>query len=197
MSSHVGKPTWTARVREAGVAALPPEKLLADRQPVYVATWIYVFGVLSLSAFLVIPSRAVIALAGPAWWHTSSVATSEQHALVEHLGLFFSSWSFTCGGSSLCRPARPAGAHVITGAIAFLVSIATAFTGYLSQQNLDSQDRRPKDGSTRLGSGRSSSSTSGRCCGTSSAPLAVAFLIVGPYPPRSAGVGCAAVAGQG
>ena len=37
------------------VAALPPEKLLADRQPVYVASWIYVFGVLSLSAFLVMP----------------------------------------------------------------------------------------------------------------------------------------------
>jgi quinol-cytochrome oxidoreductase complex cytochrome b subunit len=121
MSSRAGKPTWTARVREAGVAALPPEKLLADRQPVYVATWIYVFGVLSLSAFLVIlVSGAVIALAGPAWWHTSSL-----------------------------------GHFVITGAIAFLVSIATAFTGYLSQQNLDSQwiGGQAKDGLNAAGIG--------------------------------------------
>jgi hypothetical protein len=42
-------PTWTGRVREAAVGALPPERLLPDTQPVYVASWIYVFGVLSPS----------------------------------------------------------------------------------------------------------------------------------------------------
>jgi hypothetical protein len=36
--------TWTVRVREAAVEALPPEKLLPDGQPTYVASWIYVFG---------------------------------------------------------------------------------------------------------------------------------------------------------
>ena len=57
-------PTWTARVRESAVSTLPPEKLLADRQPAYVASWIYVFGILSLSAFaLCLVSGAVIALA--------------------------------------------------------------------------------------------------------------------------------------
>ena len=37
------------RVRGRAVAALPPEKLLPDKQPSYVASWIYVFGVLSLT----------------------------------------------------------------------------------------------------------------------------------------------------
>ena len=36
---------WTTWVRERAVSALPPEKLLPDRQPAYVSSWIYVFGV--------------------------------------------------------------------------------------------------------------------------------------------------------
>lgn len=51
-----------------GVTALPPGRLLPDTQPAYISSWIYVFGVLSLAAFVVIlASGAVIALAGPAW----------------------------------------------------------------------------------------------------------------------------------
>src|SRR5262249_7720443 len=74
MSSQLESPTWTGRVRQAPVAALPPERLLPDTQPIYVASWIYVFGVLTLAALVVVlASGAVIALAGPAWWHTSSV----------------------------------------------------------------------------------------------------------------------------
>jgi ubiquinol-cytochrome c reductase cytochrome b subunit len=43
----------------------------------------------------------------------------------------------------------------ITGAVAFLVSIGTAFTGYLSQQNLDSQwiGTQAKDGLNASGVG--------------------------------------------
>ena len=44
--------SWTARVREAAVGALPPERLLPDEQPIYVASWIYVFGVLSIASLL-------------------------------------------------------------------------------------------------------------------------------------------------
>ena len=36
------------------VAELPPEKLLPDGQPTYVASWIYVFGVASIAALIVI-----------------------------------------------------------------------------------------------------------------------------------------------
>ena len=57
---HTTKPTWTGRVREAAVAALPPEKLLPDSQPTYVASWIYVFGVASIAALAVIIGSGTI-----------------------------------------------------------------------------------------------------------------------------------------
>src|ERR1700734_1273564 len=41
---------WTARVRRGALRLLPPGKLLPDRQPGYVASWAYVFGVASLAA---------------------------------------------------------------------------------------------------------------------------------------------------
>ena len=64
------KRSWTVAVRERAVAALPPEKLLADKQPSYVSSWIYVFGVLSLASLaVVIASGTILALKGPAWWN--------------------------------------------------------------------------------------------------------------------------------
>jgi ubiquinol-cytochrome c reductase cytochrome b subunit len=64
----------TARLRRAALDALPPDRLLPDRQPTYVASWIYVFGVLTISALLVvIVTGCILALFGPTWWHLSSV----------------------------------------------------------------------------------------------------------------------------
>src|SRR5207302_1845650 len=66
--------TWTGRVRERVLGAFPPEKLLPGKQPEYVASWIYVFGVATLAAlFFVIASGLVLTLEGPMWYHTSSV----------------------------------------------------------------------------------------------------------------------------
>jgi hypothetical protein len=66
--------TWTGAVRRAGLRTLPPGKLLPGRQPAYVASWIYVFGVASLAALvLAIGSGFAIALGGPDWWHTDPV----------------------------------------------------------------------------------------------------------------------------
>src|SRR6516165_4686223 len=42
---------WTSRVRRRALRMLPPGKLLPDRQPAYVSSWVYVFGVASLAAF--------------------------------------------------------------------------------------------------------------------------------------------------
>jgi hypothetical protein len=41
---------WTARARRLALRLLPPGKLLPDRQPAYVASWVYVFGVATLAA---------------------------------------------------------------------------------------------------------------------------------------------------
>src|SRR5579863_3363407 len=57
---------WTGAVRRRAVRALPPDKLLPDTQPAYMASWIYVFGVLTLAAFVVVlASGTVLALRGP------------------------------------------------------------------------------------------------------------------------------------
>jgi ubiquinol-cytochrome c reductase cytochrome b subunit len=155
-----GEPTrtmWTTRVRERAVGAFPPERLLPDRQPVYVASWIYVFGVLSIAALVVVVvSGGILGLKGPTWWHVSSVGRffNGLHLwgvellfffMVVHLwGKFFmAAWR---GGRS---------GTWVTGAIVFLVSIGAAFTGYLSQQNFDSQfiGTQGKDGLNSVGIG--------------------------------------------
>src|SRR5262249_17967302 len=41
---------WTARARTWATKVLSPKKLLPDRQPAYVSSWIYVFGVAGLVA---------------------------------------------------------------------------------------------------------------------------------------------------
>ncbi len=76
---------WTARLRRRAVRALPPGKLLPDRQPAYVASWIYVFGVGSMAALgMAIVSGFALAIGGPDWWHYNSVGPLlQQHAPVE------------------------------------------------------------------------------------------------------------------
>src|SRR5215472_17339645 len=60
---------WTARDRRRALGKLPP-----DRQPAYVASWIYVFGVASLVALgIAIVSGFALALGGPDWWHYNGV----------------------------------------------------------------------------------------------------------------------------
>ncbi len=150
-------PTWTGRVREAGVRALPPDKLLPDTQPVYVASWTYVFGVLTLAALcVVLLSGAVIALAGPAWWHTSTLGHFVNSLHLWSTELFFFFMVIHLWGKFFMAAWRGRRALTwMTGAVAFLVSIATAFTGYLSQQNFDSQwiAGQAKDGLNASGAG--------------------------------------------
>jgi quinol---cytochrome c reductase cytochrome b subunit, bacillus type len=150
-------PTWTSRVRESAVAALPPDRLLPDTQPAYVASWIYVFGVLSLAAFVVIlASGAVIAVAGPSWWHGSSVGHFFNSLHLWSTELFFFFMVVHLWGKFFMAAWRGRRALTwMTGAISFLVSIAAAFTGYLSQQNLDSQwiAGQAKDGLNASGAG--------------------------------------------
>src|SRR5215469_14164416 len=55
-AAYLGDPAdarmWTARVRRWGMRTLPPNKVLPDRQPAYVASWIYVFGVATVAALI-------------------------------------------------------------------------------------------------------------------------------------------------
>jgi ubiquinol-cytochrome c reductase cytochrome b subunit len=150
-------PTWTSRVRESAISALPPEQLLPDTQPAYVASWIYVFGVLTLAAFVVIlATGAVIAIAGPAWWHSSSIGHFFNSMHLWSTELFFFFMVVHLWGKFFMAAWRARRALTwMTGAVSFLVSIGAAFTGYLSQQNFDSQwiGGQAKDGLNASGVG--------------------------------------------
>jgi ubiquinol-cytochrome c reductase cytochrome b subunit len=133
--------SWTLRLRNRAVAALPPEKLLADKQPRYVASWIYVFGVLSLAALAVlILSGTILALKGPGWWHFTSVGHFFNSMHLWSVELFFAFMVIHLWGKYWMAAWRGGRSRVwITGAVTFLVSVPCALTGYVSQQNFDAQ----------------------------------------------------------
>ena len=132
---------WTARVRRRAMTTLPPNKLLPDRQPAYVASWVYVFGVASLAAFvIVIVSGFAIALGGPDWWHTNSVGHFFNSLHLWSVELFMALLVIHLWGKFWMAAWRGRRALTwITGVVAFILSIVECFTGYLSQQNFDSQ----------------------------------------------------------
>ena len=148
---------WTARLRGAAVKALPPERLLPDKQPAYVSSWVYVFGVLTLTSFVVVLiSGAVLALEGPAWWHTSKVGLFFNSLHLWSVELFMAFMVIHLWGQFFMAAWRGGRAMTwITGAVAFVASIGTAFTGYLSQQNFASQwiASEAKDGLNSVGIG--------------------------------------------
>ena len=90
-----------ARPRSAPSSALPPEKLLPDSQPTYVASWIYVFGALTIAALIVIVgSGMILALKGPAWWHDTGVGHFFNRSTCGRWSCSSSRWSSTCGAST-------------------------------------------------------------------------------------------------
>lgn len=148
---------WTAKLRGVAVRAFPPERLLPDRQPAYVSSWIYVFGVLTLSALaIVLLSGAVLALEGPSWWHTSKLGLFVNSTHLWSVELFFFFMVVHLWGKFFMAAWRgKRRATWVTGAVAFLCSVGTAFTGYVSQQNFDSQwiSTQAKDGLNAAGIG--------------------------------------------
>jgi quinol-cytochrome oxidoreductase complex cytochrome b subunit len=156
MSSSAER-SWTTRLRGRAVAALPPEKLLPDSQPTYVASWIYVFGVLSLSALAVlIVSGMILALKGPTWWHVSSVGQFFNSIHLWSVELFFLFTVVHLWGKYWMAAWRGGRTRVwITGAVTFLVAVPCALTGYVSQQNFDAQwiSTQAKDAMNSIGIG--------------------------------------------
>jgi ubiquinol-cytochrome c reductase cytochrome b subunit len=149
--------SWTTRTREAAVRALPPEKLLPDGQPTYVASWIYVFGVASIASLIVIVfSGSILALKGPAWWHDTGIGHFFNSIHLWAVELFFFVMVVHLWGKFWMAAWRGGRTRVwVTGAITFLVAIPTALTGYVSQQNFDAQwiATQAKDGLNSVGVG--------------------------------------------
>jgi Cytochrome b(N-terminal)/b6/petB len=132
---------WTARARRRALTSLPPNKLLPDRQPAYVASWVYVFGVASLAALgVVIVSGFAIALGGTDWWHTNPVGHFFNSLHLWSVELFMALLVIHLWGKFWMAAWRGRRALTwITGVVAFLASVVECFTGYLSQQNFDAQ----------------------------------------------------------
>jgi hypothetical protein len=149
--------SWTVKVREKAVAALPPEKLLPDGQPTYVASWIYIFGVASIAALVVIiTSGTILALKGPAWWHYTGIGHFFNSIHMWAVELLFFAMVVHLWGKYWMAAWRGGRTRVwITGAITFLVAVPTALTGYVSQQNFDAQwiSTQAKDGLNSVGVG--------------------------------------------
>jgi hypothetical protein len=135
------KKMWTSRVRRGALRMLPPGKLLPDRQPAYVASWVYVFGVASLAALgVAIVSGFAIAVGGADWWHTNSVGHFFNSLHLWSVELFMALIVIHLWGKFWMAAWRGRRAMTwITGVVAFMASVVECFTGYLTQQNFDSQ----------------------------------------------------------
>ena len=132
---------WTANVRRWGLRNLPPDKLLPDRQPAYVSSWVYVFGVAALAALAIaIVSGFAIAIGGTDWWHTNPVGHFFNSLHLWSVELFMALLVIHLWGKFWMAAWRGRRTLTwITGVVAFLASVLECFTGYLSQQNFDSQ----------------------------------------------------------
>jgi ubiquinol-cytochrome c reductase cytochrome b subunit len=148
---------WTVALRQRAVAALPPEKLLPDGQPAYMSSWIYVFGVLSLASLvMLIGSGSILALKGPTWWHVTGIGHFFNSIHLWSVELFFFFMVIHLWGKYWMAAWRGGRKRVwMTGAITFLVAIPCALTGYVSQQNFDSQwiSTQAKDAMNAVGIG--------------------------------------------
>jgi quinol-cytochrome oxidoreductase complex cytochrome b subunit len=139
MSSLPG--SWTERTREYLGRRLPATNLLPDRQPYYVGSWVYIFGVVTIAALVwVILSGVVLAFFGPQWWHVSSIGRFFNGLHFWSVQLFFVFMVLHLWGQYFAAGWRDGRAKTwMAGVLIFLVSIIAAFTGYVSQQNFDAQ----------------------------------------------------------
>ncbi len=149
--------SWTVRLRRRLTGVVPPGEALPDRQPAYVSSWIYVFGVLTLAALVVVlVSGGLLALGGSAWWHTSSLGHFVNSLHLWSVELFFAFMVVHLWGKFWMAAWRGRRTLTwVTGVVAFVASIGTAFTGYLSQSNFDAQwiGAEAKDGINSIGVG--------------------------------------------
>ncbi len=149
--------TWTERLRDRIAGTVPPGQALPDRQPAYVASWVYVFGVATLAALVVVlVSGGILAVGGMAWWHTSGLGLFVNSLHLWSVEIFMAVMVIHLWGKFWMAAWRGGRAMTwVTGVVAFVGSIGTAFTGYLSQTNFDAQwiSTQAKDGLNAVGIG--------------------------------------------
>ena len=105
------------------------------------ASWAYVFGVASLAALgVAIVSGFALALGGPDWWHYNPVGHFFNSLHLWSVELFMALLVIHLWAKFWMAAWRGRRAMTwITGVVAFVASVVECFTGYVSQQNFDSQ----------------------------------------------------------
>jgi quinol-cytochrome oxidoreductase complex cytochrome b subunit len=149
--------SMTGKLQRTLSQRLPYEELLPEEQPAYVHNYVYLFGVATLCSFaLLIATGVILAAFGPQWWHSSNIGhfVNSLHYWAAQAFMFFMVlhlWTAFFQGA--WRDGR--GLTWVSGVLTFLISIVTAFTGYLSQQNFDSQwiATQAKDAMNSVGAG--------------------------------------------
>ncbi len=133
--------SWTLAVRNYLQRRLPLQNALPHRQPYFVGSWVYVFGVITIAALVwVVASGIVLAFFGPQWWHGSATGRFFNSLHFWSVQLFFVFMVLHLWGQYFGAGWRDGRAATwMIGAVIFLVSILAAFTGYLAQQNFDAQ----------------------------------------------------------
>src|ERR1022692_2750123 len=141
VGEDAGSDMWTSRARRLALRLLPPGKLLPDRQPGYVASWAYVFGVASLAALgVAIVSGFAIAIGGPDWWRYNLVGHFFNSLHLWSVELFMALLVIHLWAKFWMAAWRGKRALTwITGVVAFAAAVIECFSGYVSQQNFDSQ----------------------------------------------------------
>ncbi len=131
---------WTGAVRRVA-RRLPLDELLPSSQPSYVRSWTYLFGVITIAALMwVLASGTILALRGPQWWHhstTGKFVNSLHYWGVQIFFVFMVLHLWSMFWSAAWRHGRAL--TWVIGSVIFFVTIPTAFTGYISQQNFDAQ----------------------------------------------------------
>ena len=133
--------SWTLALRHFLERRLPLAHLLPDRQPYYVGSWVYVFGVVAIAGFIwVIGSGVVLALFGPQWWHQSGVGRFVNSLHLWSVQVFFVFMVLHLWGQYFMAGWRDGRAKTwMVGVVIFAISFVAAFTGFISQQNFDGQ----------------------------------------------------------
>ncbi len=132
---------WTGRVRQVIEGNLPMDHLLPQRMPYFVGSWVYVFGVVTIAALVwVVASGIVLSFMGPQWWHDSHLGLFVNSVHFWSVQLFFLFMVLHLWGQYFMASWRNGRAATwMIGVVIFGISILTAFTGYLSQENFASQ----------------------------------------------------------
>jgi ubiquinol-cytochrome c reductase cytochrome b subunit len=132
---------WTGAVQRRLGRGMTLSRFLPTHQPSYVGSWIYIFGVVTIAALVwCVASGVILAVMGSAWWHISPLGRFINSIHFWSAQMFFTFMVLHLWGQYWGAGWRDGRAKTwMVGVVIFLVSIVTAFTGYLIQQNFASQ----------------------------------------------------------